>query len=348
VAKTIGWAATGISDPLSRYEFDRRVPRVNDVVIDILYCGVCHSDIHTARSEWPWTTYPVVPGHEIIGTVSAVGSAVTTYRQGDLVGVGCMVGSCGACDECRAGLEQCCIHGCTWTYGSVEADGGKTQGGYSQSIVVREDFVLGIPDGLDAASAAPLLCAGITMYSPLRRYITSTDTRVGIAGLGGLGMMGVKVAVALGVEVTALTASPEKAAIARKHGVTDVVVVHNDADMQRITRSLDVIVSTIPRTHDVSPYLPLLRLNGSYVIVGALEPMIEPYDAHVLVGRRLNITGSGIGGIQETQEFLQFCAERNIVSDIEVVDIDRINDVYDTIVLKRPSHRFVIDMASSK
>jgi uncharacterized zinc-type alcohol dehydrogenase-like protein len=348
VAKTIGWAATGAAEPLSRFAFERRAPRSRDVAIDILFCGVCHSDIHTARSEWPWTTYPIVPGHEIVGRVSAVGDEVQHFAEGDLVGVGCMVGSCGTCEECRSGLEQCCAEGCTWTYGSFEADGEKTQGGYSQSIVVREDFVLRIPDGLDPASAAPLLCAGITMYSPLRRYIKDPSTRVGIAGLGGLGMMGIKVARALGAHVTALTTSPEKAEVARQWGATDVVNVKSDVEMQQAERSLDLIVSTIPRTHDVGPYLSLLRMNGSYVIVGAIEPMVEPYNADALIGRRLNITGSGIGGIQETQEFLQFCADKKLVGDIEIVDIDAINDVFDTIVLKQPAHRFVIDMASVK
>jgi alcohol dehydrogenase (NADP+) len=346
--KTIGWAATAVSDPLSRFEFERREPRADDVVIDILFCGVCHSDIHTARSDWPWTIYPVVPGHEIVGRVAHAGANVTGFAEGDLVGVGCMVGSCGQCDECLAGLEQCCVKGCTWTYGSIETDGRMTQGGYSQSIVVPENFVLHVSETLDPAHAAPLLCAGITMYSPLRRYIRDSSTRVGIVGLGGLGLMGVKIATALDVSVTAITTSPDKAQRARELGATDVVISNNEADLERADRSLDVIISTIPRTHDVMPYLKMLRLNGTYVIVGAIEAMREPYDSDVLIGRRASITGSGIGGIQETQEFLHFCAEKNLTSDIEVICMDQINDVYDEIVLKQPATRFVIDMASVK
>ena len=346
MAKTIGWAATGPAEPLRRFEFERRSPRANDVQIAIQYCGVCHSDIHTVRSEWPWTTYPVVPGHEIIGRVTAVGAAVRGFAVGELVGVGCMVGSCGECKECRSGLEQCCVEGCTWTYGSFEADGEKTQGGYSQSIVVRENFVLRIPDSLDAPSSAPLLCAGITMYSPLRRYVKDSSTRVGVAGLGGLGMMGVKIAKALGARVTAFTTSPEKAENAREWGAAAVVNVKSEAEMKRCERSFDVVISTIPRTHDVNPYLSLLDMNGSYVIVGAIEPMMEPYDADALIGRRLNITGSGIGGIRETQEFLDFCAERQLVADVEIIDVEAINEAYDTIVLKQPARRFVLDIAS--
>lgn len=345
---TLGWAATAATDPLSRFVFERRTPRSDDVVIDIMFCGVCHSDIHTARSEWPWTTYPIVPGHEIVGRVSQLGSGVTGFAVGDLVGVGCMVGSCGECTECLAGLEQCCVKGCTWTYGSADPDGGITQGGYSQSIVVPAGFVLHVPESIDPAHAAPLLCAGITMYSPLRRYIKDASTRVGIAGLGGLGLMGVKVAVALGSQVTAITTSRAKGALARQLGASDVVVSTDNTDLDRVDRTLDVIISTIPRTHDVMPYLKMLRLNGTYVIVGAIEAMRQPYDSDVLIGRRASITGSGIGGIQETQEFLHFCAERNLIADVEVIAIDQINDVYDEIVSKQPATRFVIDIASVK
>lgn len=346
MSKTIGWAATSATEPLSRYVFDRREPRPTDVVIDVLFCGVCHSDIHTARNEWPWSRYPVVPGHEIIGRVSRVGGDVTKFREGDVVGVGCMVDSCGDCDECRADLEQYCVKGCTWTYGSDDLDGGLTQGGYSASIVVRQEFVLRIPPALDPASAAPLLCAGITMYSPLRYFEVGSGTRVGIAGLGGLGVMGVKLGVALGADVTVFTTSPHKGDIARALGASGVVDVADEESMNGVARSFDVIVSTIPRTHDVSPYLMTLRRDGVYVIVGALEPMLDPYDANVLTGRRASITGSGIGGIRETQELLDYCAERQIVSDVERVRIEDINDVYEQIVLKQPARRFVIDMAS--
>jgi uncharacterized zinc-type alcohol dehydrogenase-like protein len=343
VQKTIGWAATSATDPLQRFEFFRRSPRADDVCIDILFCGVCHSDIHTARSEWPWTTYPIVPGHEIVGRVRSVGSAVTRYQVGDVVGVSIAVDSCGDCEECINGFETNCAAGCTYTYGSME-DGERTQGGYSQSIVVKENFVLRIPSELDVAAAAPLLCAGSTMWAPLRRYVTRPGARVAIAGLGGLGTIGVKLARALGADVTVFTTSPDKAELARKIGASDVVDSTNDSEMQRVHRSFDLVLSTIPRNHDVSPYLLSLRMHGVYVIVGAIEQMREPYDSDVLIGRRAAIAGAGVGGIRETQEFLDFCAQHGITSDIDLVRIEHINEVFDRMVLEKPATRFVIDM----
>jgi uncharacterized zinc-type alcohol dehydrogenase-like protein len=345
MSQAIGWAATSVTVPLSRFEFSRRDPRPDDVVIDIDFCGVCHSDIHTARSEWPWTTYPVVPGHEIVGRVRSAGAAVTRFQPGDLVGVSVAVDSCGKCAECRAGFEASCAEGCTYTYGS-EQDGQRTQGGYSSFIVVREDFVLRMPSVLDPAAAAPLLCAGATMWDPLKRYVKGPGAKVGIAGLGGLGTIGVKLAVALGSEVTVFTTSPAKQHVARELGASEVVDVRDPEDLERVNRSLDLIISTIPRTHDVSPYLLALRLYGSYVIVGAIEPMVEPYDADVLIGRRASISGAGVGSNRDTQELLDFCAARGIASDVDVIPIDRINDVYDRIVTEQPATRFVIDMGT--
>ena len=346
MSKSIGWAATSATSPLSRYVFERREPRINDVVIDILFCGVCHSDIHTARNEWPGTVYPIVPGHEIIGRVTRRGDEVTKFQIGDLVGVGCMVDSCLSCDECLAGLVQYCVSGHTWTYGSEDDLEEQTQGGYSDRIVVREEFVVRIPTSLDPASAAPLLCAGITTYSALRHWKAGPGSRVGIAGFGGLGDMGVKLAKALGAEVVVLTRSVNKMTAALKVGADAVVDVADDAAMHKTERTLDLIVSTIPRSHDVEPYLKLLKVDGTYVILGAIEPMKEPYDSVELVSRRASIAGSDIGGLRETQELLDFCAENKILSNVQVVSIDEVNDVYDRIAAGEPAHRYVIDMSS--
>jgi uncharacterized zinc-type alcohol dehydrogenase-like protein len=286
-----------------------------------------------------------VPGHEIVGRVIRTGDDVSRFSVGDVVGVGVVVNSCGECAECVEGFETNCARGCTYTYGSVE-DGGRTQGGYSTSIVVRERFVLRMPAELNPAASAPLLCAGSTMWTPLQRYVEGPQTRVGIVGLGGLGMIGVKLAVAMGLDVTVFTTSSDKRQVARNLGAVDVVVTQDPVDLSRVERSLDVIISTVPRTHDVTPYLLSLRMNGTYVIVGAIESMQSPYDSDVLIGRRASIAGGGVGGMRETQELLDFCATHGIVSDVDVISIDDVNDAYDTIVGKQPATRFVIDMGS--
>jgi uncharacterized zinc-type alcohol dehydrogenase-like protein len=314
-----------------------------------LFCGVCHSDIHQARDEWHNTNYPCVPGHEIVGRVSAVGESVTKHRLGDLVGVGCLVDSCRSCESCSEGLEQYCTGGATATYNTKDRQTGDvTFGGYSSSIVVNEDFVLRIPDSLDPAAAAPLLCAGITTYSPLRHFGAGPGRRVGVAGIGGLGHLAVKFAAAFGAEVVALTTNNQKAADALRLGAHEAVIVTDAEAMRTQGRSLDLIISTLPTTHSVKPYLRLLRRDGTYVVVGALEPLTEPMPANLLVGRRLRLAGSLIGGITETQEMLDFCGARGIAAEIEVVTIDDINNVFDRTVAGQARYRYVIDLSTLK
>jgi uncharacterized zinc-type alcohol dehydrogenase-like protein len=347
MVRSIGWAAQDATSPLAPFSFERREPGARDVAIDILFCGVCHSDIHTARNEWHNTIYPCVTGHEIVGRVAAVGVGVTRFAVGDRVGVGCLVDSCRKCDSCQEGLEQYCTGGATGTYNTKNRETGEvTYGGYSSSIVVDEDFVLRIPDSLDLAAAAPLLCAGITTYSPLRHFGAGPGRRVGVAGIGGLGHMAVQFAATLGAEVVALTTNEQKAKDALRLGATEAVVVSDSDAMQSLARSLDIIISTLPSTHSVKPYLRLLRRDGAYVIVGALEPLTEPVPANLLAGRRLHLTGSGIGGIAETQEMLDFCAEKGITAEIETVSIQDINEVFDRTVAGEPRYRYVIDMAT--
>ncbi len=342
MSKCQAWAAVSPTSPLAPFTFERREPNSNDVVIDIQYCGVCHSDIHTARDEWPGQKYPVVPGHEIVGRVREVGADVRKFSVGDLVGVGCMVDSCLNCDECNQGLEQYCRNDAVWTYGT-EVGGELTQGGYSDHIVVREEFVVPFPEELDTASAAPLLCAGVTTYSPLRHYKVGPGSKVGVAGFGGLGAMAVKLAKSMGAHVTVISRSLEKENEAKKAGADEVISL---SDVKKHKRSLDIIISTVPKTHDITPYITLLNLDGVYVIVGAIEKMNDPYDSGDVINKRAIVTGSGIGGIKETEEMLAYCNENNIVSDVEIVPIQKINEVYDTVSAGKVGHRYVIDMST--
>jgi len=342
-----GYAAQSATTPLVPHSFERRNARPDDVVVDILYCGVCHSDIHTARNEWGNSKYPVVPGHEIIGRVASVGSEVTAFKAGDMVGVGCMVDSCQHCDACAQGLEQYCKEGPTFTYNSKDRhDGLPTYGGYSERIVVSDKFVLRIPDGLDAKAAAPLLCAGITTWSPLRHWKIGKGHKVAVVGLGGLGHMGLKFAKAMGAEVTLFTRSPGKEAEARRLGADHVVLSTDPKQMQAAAGSFDFILDTVPHQHDLNPYLATLKLNGVHVLVGLVEPIEPPTHAGQLIFGRRSLAGSLIGGIAETQEMLDFCAQHGISADVEMIHIQDINEAYARMLKSDVRYRFVIDLAS--
>jgi uncharacterized zinc-type alcohol dehydrogenase-like protein len=343
------YAAQTATTPLAPFNFDRREPRSNDVVIDILFCGVCHSDLHTARGDWPFVIFPAVPGHEIVGRVSAVGDAVSRFKEGELVAVGCLVDSCQHCDPCVHGLEQYCEDGATGTYGGRDREtGANTFGGYSDKIVVREEFVLRLPEGMDPAAAAPLLCAGITTYSPLRHWKVGPGMKVGVVGLGGLGHMAVKLAHAMGAEVTLFTTSPGKEADARRLGA-DHVVLSTDKDAMRAqARTFDLIINTVAVAMNLNPYINALALNGSMVLVGGpAEPHQSP-SVGLLIGGRRSIAGSSIGGIAETQEMLDFCAAKGIASDIEMIPIQDIETAYARMLKSDVKYRFVIDMQSLK
>jgi uncharacterized zinc-type alcohol dehydrogenase-like protein len=344
-----GYAAQSASTPLVPFSFERRDPGPNDVAIEILYCGVCHSDLHTARGEWPGVAFPCVPGHEIIGRVTAVGADVSRFAAGDLVGVGCMVDSCRECAPCKRGLEQYCEVGMTGTYGGPEqGTGANTYGGYSDRIVVRQEFVLSVPEGLDPAAAAPLLCAGITTYSPLRRWNAGPGKKVGVVGLGGLGHMAVKLAHAMGAEVTLFTTSPGKEEDARRLGASHVVISTDRAAMKGQARTFDLIINTVAVSMNLDPYINALALDGTMVLVGAPpsahnSPSVFPF----LMARR-SMAGSAIGGIPETQEMLDFCAEHGVASDIEIIPIQSIEDAYARMLKSDVKYRFVIDMQSLK
>jgi uncharacterized zinc-type alcohol dehydrogenase-like protein len=345
--KTKSYAAKSASGPLEYYEFDRREPNDHDVEFKVVFCGVCHSDVHTARGDWGEVEYPCIPGHEIVGVVTRTGNSVTKYKVGDRVGVGCLVNSCGVCEPCKAGLQQYCDNDPTWTYSSKDPiDGTDTKGGYSTIMVAPENFVVSIPETLEMAEAAPLLCAGITMYSPLRHWKTAPGMTVGIIGLGGLGHMGVKYAKAMGAEVYVVTSSPEKAAAAKAYGADGVIVSSSDSDMQAAKRKFDLMIDTIPNTHDLKPYLDLLNVDGSIVLVGPLSPMPGFHGGNVIDGRK-SIAGSGVGGIPETEEMLAFSAEHQIVPDIEVIEMQDINKAWDSLVSKQMSKRYVIDIEKS-
>ena len=344
--KTIGYAALSADAPLAPFAFERRELRPNDVAMEILYCGICHTDLHQARNDWGWSKYPLVPGHEIVGRVIEVGSGVTRYKVGDAVAVGCMVDSCQHCDQCRKGEEQLCREGNTQTYnGQDRITGERTYGGYSRHLVVREEFALRVPDGLDLSRVAPLLCAGITTYSPLRTWNVGPGSRVGVIGLGGLGHMAVKLASALGAEVTVLSRSSGKEADALALGADRLLVSSNADAMARAQSSFDLIVDTVPVKHDISPYLPLLDVDGTLVIVGQVGPLAEPSTTPLLLGRR-RVAGSPIGGIAETQEMLDFCARRNILPDCEMIRMDEINAAFERMERSDVRYRFVIDMSS--
>ncbi len=345
--KTLGYAAQGATTPLDAFHFERREPGPHDVQIEILYCGVCHSDIHTARNEWKGTTYPVVPGHEIVGRVTKVGNEVTAFNVGDLAGVGCMVDSCGTCPDCHEGLEQYCTTGATFTYNSPDPHTGHmTYGGYSQRIVVDERFVLRVSDQLHLPAVAPLLCAGITTYSPLRQWKVGKGQKVGIVGLGGLGHMGLKFAHALGAYTVLFTTSPGKAADAKRLGADEVVISKNPEEMKRHLNSFDFILNTVAAPHNLDAYLELLKRDATMCLVGAPEDPHPAPNVFNLVFRRRRLAGSLIGGIQETQEMLDFCAEHRIVSDIEMISMQQINEAYERMLRSDVKYRFVIDMAS--
>jgi uncharacterized zinc-type alcohol dehydrogenase-like protein len=345
--KVNGYAAYTPTDPLAPFEFERRKPRPDDVLIDILYCGVCHTDLHFARNHGGVTAYPIVPGHEIIGRVTHIGAQVTRFKAGDIVGVGCMIDSCGHCQACARGLEQVCSDGPTFTYGFVDRrDGMRTYGGYSERIVVSEKFVLRVPAGLDPAAAAPLLCAGITTWSPLRQWRVGTGSTVGVIGLGGLGHMAIKLAKALGAEVTLFTRSPDKAKDARQLGADHVVLSGQPDQMAAVNGKFDVIIDTVPYVHDVNPYIETLGFKGALVLVGYFGPLEPTVTAGPLLRGCKVLTGSFIGGIAETQEMLDFCGRHGIVSDIETIPIQSINDAYDRMLAGDVKYRFVIDMGS--
>jgi uncharacterized zinc-type alcohol dehydrogenase-like protein len=344
---SLGYAAQTAQSDLAPYKFERRNPDAHDVQIDILYCGVCHSDLHTARNEWHNTVFPVVPGHEIIGRITAVGAHVNRFKVGQVVGVGCMVDSCQACPSCADGLEQYCENGFTGTYNAEEKHiGGVTYGGYANNIVVNEKFVLNVSDKLDPAAAAPLLCAGITTYSPLRHWKVGKGHKVGIVGLGGLGHMGVKIAHAMGAHVVLFTTSPGKAADALKLGADEVVISKDPQQMAQHQNSFDFILNTVAAPHDLDAFLVLLKRDGTMTLVGVPElPHPSPSVGNLIFKRR-HLAGSLIGGIQETQEMLDFCAEHGIVSDIEVINMKDINQAYERMLKSDVKYRFVIDMAS--
>jgi alcohol dehydrogenase (NADP+) len=344
--KTYGFAATDATQPLEPFSFERRAPRPNDVVMEILYSGICHSDLHQARNDWGWSQYPLVPGHEIVGRVIEVGSDVSRFKVGDHVAVGCMVDSCQRCDQCRKGEEQLCREGNTQTYNDKDrVTGEPTYGGYSKHLVVREEFALHVPEGLDLAKAAPLLCAGITTYSPLRTWNVGPGSRVAVLGLGGLGHMAVKLAAAMGAEVTVLSRSADKEADALALGAERMLVSANEAAMAQAQSSFDLIIDTVPVKHDLNPYLPLLDVDGTLVIVGQVGPLAEPMTVPLIMGRR-RIAGSPIGGIRQTQEMLDFCARKNILPECEMIRMDQVTEAFDRMERSDVRYRFVIDMAS--
>ena len=343
---TKAYAAQSPSSPLAPFSFERRDPLPTDVQIDIQFCGVCHSDLHTARGEWGGTKYPCVPGHEIVGRVVKVGREVKNFREGEMAAVGCMVDSCHTCENCKEGLEQFCTNGATFTYnGPDKHSGGHTFGGYAKSIVVDEQFVLRLPNGLDPAASAPLLCAGITTYSPLRKWKVSKGQKVGVVGLGGLGHMGVKFASAFDAHVVLFTTSPGKTEDARRLGATEVVLSKNEDEMNKHANSFDFILDTVSANHDLNSYLSLLKRDGTLTLVGA-PPNPVPVAAFSLIAPRRQLAGSLIGGIPETQEMLDFCGDRGITCDIEMISIDRINEAYERMLKSDVKYRFVIDMAS--
>jgi uncharacterized zinc-type alcohol dehydrogenase-like protein len=344
--KTAAYAASSAQSALAPFSFARREPLPQDIQLEVLFCGVCHSDLHTVRNEWKNTTYPVVPGHEIVGRVTAVGSEVKRFKTGDLAAVGCMVDSDRTCPSCQAGLEQYCETGFIGTYNSPDKYlGGMTYGGYSKSIVVDQYFVLHIPDKTNLAGVAPLLCAGITTYSPLRHWKVGKGQKVGIVGLGGLGHMGVKLANAMGAHVVLFTTTAKKKEDALRLGAHEVVVSKNQNEMDRHANSFDFILDTVSAVHDLNAFLALVKRDGTMTLVGAPEnpPTVEPSS---LIFKRRQLAGSLIGGIPETQEMLDFCAKHKLTSDVEIIPIQKINEAYERMLRSDVKYRFVIDMAS--
>jgi uncharacterized zinc-type alcohol dehydrogenase-like protein len=344
--ETIGYAAHSSTSSLTPFSFHRRDPGPQDVRIEILYCGVCHSDLHTVRNEWTNTTYPVVPGHEIVGRAMKVGAKVKKFKAGDLAGVGCLVNSCRQCESCEAGLEQYCEVEPIFTYNSADKQlGGMTYGGYSKTVVVDEDFVLRIPTNLDLPAVAPLLCAGITTYSPLRHWKVQKGQKVGVVGLGGLGHMAVKLANAFGAHVTLFTTSAHKKDDAMRLGAHEVVISKDQTEMEKRVRSYHFIIDTVSAEHDINAYLNLLKRDGAMVLVGAPEKPLS-LAAFSIIPVRRELSGSMIGGLPETQEMLDFCGEHGITADIEMIPIQKINEAYERMLRSDVKYRFVIDMAS--
>jgi uncharacterized zinc-type alcohol dehydrogenase-like protein len=343
------FGAESAQAPLKELSIVRREPTPTDVEIDILYCGVCHSDLHTARNDWGGTKYTAVPGHEIVGRVSRVGSEVTRFKVGDLAAVGCLVDSCRECASCKKDLEQYCIPGFTGTYnGNDKHLGGHTFGGYSEKVVVTEHFVLKVPENLDPAAAAPLLCAGITTWSPLRHWNVGKDSTVAVVGLGGLGHMAIKLAKALGAHVTLFSRSPGKEQDAKSLGADQVIISTDETQMASVKGKFDLIIDTVPYVHDVNPYVATLSVSGTVVLVGYLGPLDPMLNSVPMILGRKSVAGSVIGGIAETQEMLDFCGQHNIVSEIEVINIQEINEAYERMLKSDVRYRFVIDMQSLK
>ena len=340
-----GYAAAAAKAALAPYTFERRSPREHDVVIDIRYCGICHTDIHQSRDEWGGSIYPMVPGHEIAGVVSAIGDKVTKYKVGDKVGVGCFVDSCRDCDQCESGLEQYCSQGLVLTYNARDHDGAPTMGGYSEKIVADENYVLRMPGNLPLDACAPLLCAGITLYSPLKHWHAGPGKKVAIVGLGGLGHMGVKLAHAMGAEVTVLSHSLRKQEDAKRLGADHFYATSDPETFKKLDRHFDLIINTVSADLDWNAYLNLLKVDGAFIVVGIPEKAVPVGAFPLLFGRR-SLAGSLIGGIAETQEMLDFCGKHNIACDVEVIPMQKVNDAYERVLKSDVRYRFVIDMAS--
>ena len=344
----IGYAAPAAKKPLGPFKFQRREPREHDVVIEVKYCGICHSDIHQARDEWGGSMFPMVPGHEIAGIVTHVGSKATKYKVGDKVGVGCFVDSCRGCVYCKQDLQQFCVDGMTGTYNAMERDGKTpTYGGYSNVITVDENYVLRMPESIPLDAGAPLLCAGITLYSPLRHWNAGPGKKVAIVGVGGLGHMGVKLAHAMGADVTVLSHSPKKEADAKRLGADHFYVTSNPETFTKLAGTFDLIINTVSHDIDWNAYLELVKVDGAMVMVGVPEKPVPVSSFSMIMGRR-SLAGSLIGGIKETQEMLDFCAEHKIVCDIETIPASKINEVYERVLKSDVRYRFVIDMATMK
>lgn len=349
MASTKAYGTVSPDAPLKQMEIERRDITAKDIEIDILYCGVCHSDLHTARNDWGFTSYPAVPGHEIVGKVTRVGNEVTKLKVGDYAAVGCLVDSCRTCSSCQQDLEQYCLNGWVGTYNSEDKHlGGMTYGGYSEKVVVDENYVLKVPANLDLAAVAPLLCAGITTWSPLRHWNVSKGTKVGVVGLGGLGHMAIKLAKGLGAEVTLFSRTPDKEKDAKDLGADAVIISTDESQMASVAGKFDVIIDTVPYVHDVNPYIGTLSISGTLVVVGylgGLEPILNTVP--MIMGRK-SVAASLIGGIAETQKMLDFCGEHNIVSEIEIIKMQDINEAYERMLKSDVRYRFVIDMASLK
>ena len=344
--KTASYAAHAAKESLQPLTIERRALKSNDVLIEIEYCGVCHTDLHFVNNDWGMTEYPVVPGHEIVGRISQVGSEVGKFKVGDLAAIGCMVNSCGQCSSCESGNEQYCLNGFTATYNApIDDPGGMTYGGYSQRIVADESFVLHVPESLNVTGIAPLLCAGITTYSPLLHWSVQKGMKVGVVGLGGLGHMGVKFSHALGAYTVMITTTPEKGEDAKILGADETLISTNPDQMAKQAGEFDFILNTIPVDHDVAPYLDLLKVDGTMCVVGAVEPLNQVNAAKLMFGRK-QLAGSLIGGISQTQEMLNFCGEHNIVSEVELIRMDQIQQAFQRLVKSDVKYRFVIDMKS--